>query len=84
MLLKYQSFRLVPSILCSRCTCITFAIFTHFVSANIPNNHYMEEFRIIKFQNRHKKSGLSHHSTPTPPQHQAPTETQYKPPVSPM
>lgn len=27
----------------------------------------MEEFRIIKFQNRHKKSGLSHHSTP--PQH---------------
>lgn len=44
----------------------------------------MEEFRIIKFQNRHKKSGLSHHSTPTPPQHQAPTETQYKPPVRPM
>ena len=67
MLLKYQSFRLVPSILCSRCTCITFAIFTRFVSANIPNNHYMEQFRIIKFQKQHKKSGLSHHSTP--PQH---------------
>ena len=67
MLLKYQSFRLVPSILCSRCTCITFAIFIRFVSANIPNNHYMEQFRNIKFQKHHKKSGLSHHSTP--PQH---------------
>lgn len=55
MLLKYQSFRLVPSILCSRCTCITFAIFTRFVSANIPNNHYMEYFRNIKFQKYHKK-----------------------------
>lgn len=66
MLLKYQSFRLVPSILCSRCTCITFAIFTHFVSANIPNNHYMEEFRIIKFQNRHKKVASA---TILPPPH---------------
>lgn len=27
----------------------------------------MEQFRIIKFQKQHKKSGLSHHSTP--PQH---------------
>lgn len=26
ILLKYQSFRLVPSILCNKCTCITFAI----------------------------------------------------------